>query len=239
MRLLMYDSSTHNSSVPTGYPRVFLSAAQDTEIQTSKTWIRRCESCTATLGTPNIKDAFGKEKNISGGYTFNASLGSCRDQAKYVKHEKLFADAAFLTESGVVDIVKSVCGSDYNEDDSDFELDEMDDSVCGVQRAADHKPKLLKNNSSSSGLDDQKTKNKTEETTPIPQIKKEVHEVLITSTPYTTYCALLLYIYSKLVHIHFQKKTIHPENWCHYAHFFYGASEIYLESLPRMDATQG
>ncbi|CAH7668680.1 hypothetical protein PPACK8108_LOCUS3222 [Phakopsora pachyrhizi] len=42
----MYDSSTHNSSVTTGYLRVFLGAAQDTEIQTSKTRIRRCESCT-------------------------------------------------------------------------------------------------------------------------------------------------------------------------------------------------
>ncbi|KAI8457334.1 hypothetical protein BY996DRAFT_6616236 [Phakopsora pachyrhizi] len=40
--------------------------------------------------------------------------------------------------SGVVDIVKSVCGGYYNEDDLDFELDEMDDSVCGVQRASDH-----------------------------------------------------------------------------------------------------
>ncbi|CAH7684874.1 hypothetical protein PPACK8108_LOCUS19310 [Phakopsora pachyrhizi] len=98
MRLLMYDSSTHNSSVPTGYHGVFLSTAQDTEIQTSKTWIRRCESCMATLGTPNNKDAFGKEENISGGYTINASLESCRGQAKYIKLEKLFADAAFLTE---------------------------------------------------------------------------------------------------------------------------------------------
>ncbi|CAH7681847.1 hypothetical protein PPACK8108_LOCUS14507 [Phakopsora pachyrhizi] len=231
MRLLMYDSSTHNSSVPTGYLGVFLSAAQDTEIQTSKTWIRRCESCTAMYGTPNVKDTFEKEKKISGGYTFNASLESCRCQAKYIKLEKLFA-AAFLTEkalfvsvtlseqigmtqsgetqsevntclspqshnpnqkvsrplssiklptriesgsikndidrhqqeqneredkeqkesqlcdsddlvmmdswSGVVDIVKSVCGGYYNEDDLDFELDEMDDSVCGVQRASDH-----------------------------------------------------------------------------------------------------
>ncbi|CAH7673259.1 hypothetical protein PPACK8108_LOCUS8139 [Phakopsora pachyrhizi] len=385
-----------------GYLGVFLGAAQDTEIQTSKTWIRRCESCTATLGTPNVKDAFGKEKNISGGYTFNASLESRRGQAKYIKLEKLFADAAFLTEkalfvsvtlserrrttrpspfgdikrfagssarftslfddpdcsdvcfifpkknfdnpkafrtiyaqkyiirslpyfntmfesgflesgetqsevceadntclspgshipnqrfssplssielptriesgstendidrhqqeqneggedqeqkesqlcdgddsvmmdsrSGVVDIVESVCGGDYDEDDSDFELDEMDDSVRGVQRAADHltladvgsssgsprpvcltdrptkkrrisqtidqKPKLPKNESSSSGLDDQQTDNATEETTSIPQIKKGVHKVLITSTPYTTYRALLLYIYSNSI----------------------------------------
>ncbi|KAI8449065.1 hypothetical protein BY996DRAFT_8411258 [Phakopsora pachyrhizi] len=137
------------------------------------------------------------------------------------------------SQSGVVDIVKSVCEGDYNEDDLDFELDEMDDSVCGVQRAADHltladvgsssrspqlvclpdqptknrrisqtidqKPKLHKNKSSSSGLDDQKTKKATEETTSIPQIKKGVHEVLITSTPYTTYRTLLLYIYSNLI----------------------------------------
>ncbi|CAH7680968.1 hypothetical protein PPACK8108_LOCUS13497 [Phakopsora pachyrhizi] len=156
--------------------------------------------------------------------SLNASLESCRCQAKYIKLEKLFANAAFLTEavfesgflesgetqsevntclspqshipnqrfssplssiklltriesgsikndidrhqqeqneredmeqkesqlcdsdylvmmdgwSGVVDIVKSVCGGDYNEDDLDFELDEKEDSVCGVQRAADH-----------------------------------------------------------------------------------------------------
>ncbi|CAH7673000.1 hypothetical protein PPACK8108_LOCUS7861 [Phakopsora pachyrhizi] len=62
--------------------------------------------------------------------------------------------------------VKSICGGDYNEDDLDFEMDEMDDSVCGIQRADDH------NNSSSSGLDDQKTKKATEETISIPQIKK-------------------------------------------------------------------
>ncbi|KAI8445725.1 hypothetical protein BY996DRAFT_8468253 [Phakopsora pachyrhizi] len=114
------------------------------------------------------------------------------------------------SQRGVVDIVKS--------DDLDSEVDEMDGSVFGVQRAADHltladigsssgspqpvclpdkpmkkgrisqtidqKSKLPKNNSSSSGLDDQKNKNATEETTPIPQIKKGVHKVLITSTPY-------------------------------------------------------
>ncbi|CAH7684930.1 hypothetical protein PPACK8108_LOCUS19373, partial [Phakopsora pachyrhizi] len=40
-------------------------------------------------------------KNISGGYTFNASLESCRGQAKYIKLEKLFADAAFLTEKAL------------------------------------------------------------------------------------------------------------------------------------------
>ncbi|KAI8458029.1 hypothetical protein BY996DRAFT_6504504 [Phakopsora pachyrhizi] len=177
-------------------------ASQDTEIQTSKTWIRRCESCTAAvrahsteLDTPSVKDAFGKEKNISGGYTFNASLESFRGQAKYIKLEKLFADAAFLTEtqsevckadntclspqshipnqrfssplssielptrikSGLTkndidrhqqeqnecedqeqkelqlcdEIIESVCGGDYNEDNPDFELDEMDDFVCG------------------------------------------------------------------------------------------------------------
>ncbi|CAH7677351.1 hypothetical protein PPACK8108_LOCUS12499 [Phakopsora pachyrhizi] len=100
MRLLMYDSSTHKSSISTGYLGVFLSAAQDTEIQTSKTWIRRCESCMAMLGTPNIKDDFGKEKNISGSYTFDSSLESCRGQAKYIKLENLFANAAVLTEVG-------------------------------------------------------------------------------------------------------------------------------------------
>ncbi|CAH7676302.1 hypothetical protein BY996DRAFT_8413824 [Phakopsora pachyrhizi] len=62
----------------------------------------------------------------------------------------------------------------------------------------DQELKLPKNESSSSGLDDQHTENATEETTLIPQIKKGVHKVLITSTPYTTYCALLLYIYSKV-----------------------------------------
>ncbi|KAI8459990.1 hypothetical protein BY996DRAFT_8511101 [Phakopsora pachyrhizi] len=120
--------------------------------------------------------------------------------------------------SSVADIVESICGGDYNKDDLDFELDEMDDSICGVQRAADHlkladvgsssrspkpvclpdqptkkgrisqtvdqKSKLPKSKSSSSGLDDQKTKNVTEETTSIPQIKKGVHKVLITSMPY-------------------------------------------------------
>ncbi|KAI8454114.1 hypothetical protein BY996DRAFT_8485963 [Phakopsora pachyrhizi] len=135
--------------------------------------------------------------------------------------------------SSVVDTVKSICGGDYNEDDLDFEMDEMDDSVCGIQRADDHftltdvcsssqspqpvclpdrptkkhrisqtidqKPALPKNNSSSSGLDDQKTKKATEETISIPQIKKGVHKVLITSTPYTTYRALLLYIYSNSI----------------------------------------
>ncbi|CAH7682456.1 hypothetical protein PPACK8108_LOCUS15378 [Phakopsora pachyrhizi] len=65
-------------------------------------------------------------------------------------------------------------------------------------RTIDQELKLPKNESSSSGLDDQQTENATEETTLIPQIKKGVHKVLITSTPYTTYCALLLYIYSKL-----------------------------------------
>ncbi|CAH7669044.1 hypothetical protein PPACK8108_LOCUS3614 [Phakopsora pachyrhizi] len=69
-----------------------------------------------------------------------------------------------------------------------------------ISQTIDQELKLPKNKSSSSGLDDQQTKNATEETTLIPQIKKGVHKVLITSTPYTTYCALLLYIYSKLVH---------------------------------------
>ncbi|CAH7669177.1 hypothetical protein PPACK8108_LOCUS3752 [Phakopsora pachyrhizi] len=67
-----------------------------------------------------------------------------------------------------------------------------------ISQTIDQKLKLPKNESSSSGLDDQQTENATEETTLIPQIKKGVHKVLITSTPYTTYCALLLYIYSKL-----------------------------------------
>ncbi|CAH7666545.1 hypothetical protein PPACK8108_LOCUS900, partial [Phakopsora pachyrhizi] len=40
-------------------------------------------------------------KNISAGYTFNACLESCRGQAKYIKLEKLFADAAFLTEKAI------------------------------------------------------------------------------------------------------------------------------------------
>ncbi|KAI8445062.1 hypothetical protein BY996DRAFT_6463393 [Phakopsora pachyrhizi] len=139
---------------------------------------------------------FGKEKNISGGYAFKASLESCRGQVKYIKLEKLFADAAFLTEAdntclspqshihnqrfssplSSIELPTKIesgsikneidrhqqeqngreyqeqkesqlydgddgqlewCG-DYNEDDSDFELDEMDDFVCGVQRAADH-----------------------------------------------------------------------------------------------------
>ncbi|CAH7678730.1 hypothetical protein PPACK8108_LOCUS13187 [Phakopsora pachyrhizi] len=44
---------------------------------------------------------FGKEKNISGGYAFKASLESCRGQVKYIKLEKLFADAAFLTEKAL------------------------------------------------------------------------------------------------------------------------------------------
>ncbi|CAH7690020.1 hypothetical protein PPACK8108_LOCUS25242 [Phakopsora pachyrhizi] len=116
MRLLMYDSSTHNSSAPTGYLRLFLSTAQDTEIQTSKTWIGRCESCTAmlralstVLGTSNVKDAFGKEKNISGDYTFNASLESCRGQAKNIKLEKLFADAVSLTQVGYLFSLTILC----------------------------------------------------------------------------------------------------------------------------------
>ncbi|CAH7690207.1 hypothetical protein PPACK8108_LOCUS25479 [Phakopsora pachyrhizi] len=67
-----------------------------------------------------------------------------------------------------------------------------------ISQTIDQELKLPKNKSSSSGLDDQQTENATEETTLIPQIKKGVHKVLITSTPYTTYCALLLYIYSKL-----------------------------------------
>ncbi|CAH7681782.1 hypothetical protein PPACK8108_LOCUS14432, partial [Phakopsora pachyrhizi] len=40
-------------------------------------------------------------KNISVGYTFNASLESCRGQAKYIKLEKLFVDVAFLTEKAL------------------------------------------------------------------------------------------------------------------------------------------
>ncbi|CAH7675828.1 hypothetical protein PPACK8108_LOCUS10901 [Phakopsora pachyrhizi] len=67
-----------------------------------------------------------------------------------------------------------------------------------ISQTIDQELKLPKNKSSSSGLDDQQTENAAEETTLIPQIKKGVHKVLITSTPYTTYCALLLYIYSKL-----------------------------------------
>ncbi|CAH7684931.1 hypothetical protein PPACK8108_LOCUS19374 [Phakopsora pachyrhizi] len=83
--------------------------------------------------------------------------------------------------SSVADIVESICGGDYNKDDLDFELDEMDDSICGVvlleaqnriSQTVDQKSKLPKSKSSSSGLDDQKTKNVTEETTSIPQIKK-------------------------------------------------------------------
>ncbi|KAI8460821.1 hypothetical protein BY996DRAFT_8461136 [Phakopsora pachyrhizi] len=67
-----------------------------------------------------------------------------------------------------------------------------------ISQTIDQKLKLPKNESSSSGLDNQQTENATEETALIPQIKKGVHKVLITSTPYTTYCALLLYIYSKV-----------------------------------------
>ncbi|KAI8459080.1 hypothetical protein BY996DRAFT_6410416 [Phakopsora pachyrhizi] len=67
-----------------------------------------------------------------------------------------------------------------------------------ISQTIDQELKLPKNESSSSGLDDQQTENATEETTLIPQIKKGVHKVLITSTPYTIHCALLLYIYSKL-----------------------------------------
>ncbi|CAH7667725.1 hypothetical protein PPACK8108_LOCUS2150, partial [Phakopsora pachyrhizi] len=40
-------------------------------------------------------------KNISGSYTFNASLESHRGQAKYIKLEKLFPDAAFLTKNAL------------------------------------------------------------------------------------------------------------------------------------------
>ncbi|CAH7667234.1 hypothetical protein PPACK8108_LOCUS1633 [Phakopsora pachyrhizi] len=67
-----------------------------------------------------------------------------------------------------------------------------------ISQTIDQELKLPKNESSSSGLDDQQTENATEETTLIPQIKKGVHKVLITSTPYTIHCALLLYIYSKV-----------------------------------------
>jgi hypothetical protein len=37
-------------------------------------------------------------KNISGGYTFNAGLESRRGQAKYIKLDKLFMDPAFIIE---------------------------------------------------------------------------------------------------------------------------------------------
>lgn len=84
-----------------GYLGVFLGAAQDTELRTSKTWVRRCETCTATLGTPSKPGTYGKDKNISGGYTFNSGLESRRGQAKYIKLDKLFQDQAFLVEQAL------------------------------------------------------------------------------------------------------------------------------------------
>ncbi|POW08197.1 hypothetical protein PSHT_09660 [Puccinia striiformis] len=84
-----------------GYLGVFLGAAQDIELLTSKTWIRRCESCMATLGTPLSRGAYGTNKNISGGYTFNAGLESRRGQAKYIKLDKLFVDPAFIIEKSL------------------------------------------------------------------------------------------------------------------------------------------
>ncbi|CAH7683089.1 hypothetical protein PPACK8108_LOCUS16387 [Phakopsora pachyrhizi] len=90
------------------------------------------------------------------------------------------------SQRGVVDIVKSVCGDIGSSSGSPQPVCLPDKPMKKgrISQTIDQKSKLPKNNSSSSGLDDQKTKNATEETTPIPQIKKGVHKVLITSTPY-------------------------------------------------------
>ncbi|EFP77387.1 uncharacterized protein PGTG_03343 [Puccinia graminis f. sp. tritici CRL 75-36-700-3] len=321
-----------------GYLGVFLGAAQDIELLTSKTWIRRCESCTATLGTPLSRGAYGMNKNISGGYTFNAGLESRRGQAKYIKLDKLFMDPAFIIEKALfVEVTLSerrrttqpspfgdiqrfagrsarfstlfddpecsdVCfvfpkrkgkgvrtiyaqkyiirslpyfntssvpphpslkicdreledvsspgstfagqlvpegsttasiaddsamtdgpsvlldGSTYDEDDSDFELDDLDDIMRGVQQAADHLTLADVGNLSDgqqflgpttadrpskkrriSQLADKQ--NQADDDIEVDDVapKKGIHRVTITSTPYTTYRALLLYIYSNSI----------------------------------------
>ncbi|PLW13999.1 hypothetical protein PCANC_18117 [Puccinia coronata f. sp. avenae] len=338
-----------------GYLGVFLGAAQDIELLTSKTWIRRCESCTATLGTPLSRGAYGINKNISGGYTFNASLESRRGQAKYIKLDKLFVDPAFIIEKALlVEVTLSerrrttqpspfgdiqrfagrsarfstlfddpecsdVCfvfpkrkgkgvrtiyaqkyiirslpyfntmfesgflesgethsqadsadaaeislspalmqfeelsnssstfaaqlgaeGSTtasiaddsamtdgpgvlidsctYDEDDSDFELDDLDDLMRGVQQAADHLTLADVGNLSDGQqflgpvTNDRPSKkrrisqladkqNQTDDDIEVDDTapKKGIHRVTITSTPYTTYRALLLYIYSNSI----------------------------------------
>ncbi|KAH9824343.1 hypothetical protein DFH28DRAFT_945270 [Melampsora americana] len=316
-----------------GYLGVFLGAAQDTELRTSKTWVRRCETCTATLGTPSKPGTYGRDKNISGGYTFNSGLESRRGQAKYIKLDKLFQDQAFLVEqalfvqvtlterrrtteptpfgditrfagcsarfSGLFDdpdcsdvcfvfpkqkgskrgirtiyaqkyIIRSVpyfntmfeagflesadaqsqadsiemdemslspsiphegmktdpdfiktepssplleelpdmtliaedslmaesgiIESDscaYDEDDSDFELDELEESVRGVQQAADHLTLADKRRIS------QLADTNSNRSDGLP--RKGIHRIVITTTSYTTYRALLLYIYSNSI----------------------------------------
>ncbi|OAV94143.1 hypothetical protein PTTG_04310 [Puccinia triticina 1-1 BBBD Race 1] len=338
-----------------GYLGVFLGAAQDIELLTSKTWIRRCESCTATLGTPLSRGTYGINKNISGGYTFNASLESRRGQAKYIKLDKLFMDPAFIIEKALfVEVTLSerrrttqpspfgdiqrfagrsarfstlfddpecsdVCfvfpkrkgkgvrtiyaqkyiirslpyfntmfesgflesgeahsqadsveageislspalmqleevstpgsnfagqpvaersttasiaddsamtdgrsvlvdGSAYDEDDSDFELDDLDDMMRGVQQAADHLTLADVGNLSDGqqilgpSTTDRPSKkrrisqladkqNQVDDDIEVDDVapKKGIHRVTITSTPYTTYRALLLYIYSNSI----------------------------------------
>ncbi|MBW0541542.1 hypothetical protein O181_081257, partial [Austropuccinia psidii MF-1] len=335
-----------------GYLGVFLGAAQDTELKTSKTWIRRCESCTASLGTPLHKGIYGSNKNISGGYTFNAGLESRRGQAKYIRLEKLFLDPAFNEEKALfVEVtlserrrttqpspfgdIKRFAGSSarfsslfddpecsdvcfvfpkrkgkrgvrtiyaqkyiirsvpyfntmfesgflesgethsqadsldpdemplsptllhfsspgsasagpqaegsttasiaddsvmadsrsmcidtctYDEDDSDFELDDLEDSVRGVQQAADHLTLADVGNVSEnqhlltpsthdrpskkrriSQLADKQNQDDDEAEVDDEVPKKGIHRVTITSTPYTTYRALLLYIYANSI----------------------------------------
>ncbi|KAG0140454.1 hypothetical protein CROQUDRAFT_665152 [Cronartium quercuum f. sp. fusiforme G11] len=322
-----------------GYLGVFLGAAQDTELKTSKTWIRRCETCTATLGTPNKPGTYGKDKNISGGYTFNAGLESRRGQAKYIKLEKLFQDPAFILEQALFvevtlserrrttdpspfgditrfagssarfsnlfddpdcsdvcfvfpkrkgkrgtrtiyaqkSIIRSVpyfnimfesgflestdalsqadsvdmdgmslsptlpCPTEFgedkpllpclfdgvdeapviaededslmddstiqggcDEDDSDFELDDLEDSVRGVQQAADHLTLADVTNPSDVQQLPPTKKRRFSELDSKPLMsddlpRKGIHRIVITSSPYTTYRALLLYIYSNSI----------------------------------------
>ncbi|KAI9601674.1 hypothetical protein H4Q26_001507 [Puccinia striiformis f. sp. tritici PST-130] len=314
----------------------------------------------ATLGTPLSRGAYGTNKNISGGYTFNAGLESRRGQAKYIKLDKLFVDPAFIIEKSLfVEVTLSerrrttqpspfgdiqrfagrsarfstlfddpecsdVCfvfpkrkgkgvrtiyaqkyiirslpyfntmfesgflesgetqsqadsaeageislspalmqleelsspgstfggqlgaegGSttvsiaddsamtdgpsvladscSYDDDDSDFELDDLDDMMRGVQQAADHLTLADVGNLSDgqqflgpsttidrpskkrriSQLADKQNQNGTDDDIEVDDMvppKKGIHRVTITSTPYTTYRALLLYIYSNSI----------------------------------------
>ncbi|KAH9445229.1 hypothetical protein Pst134EA_031552 [Puccinia striiformis f. sp. tritici] len=153
------------------------------------------------------------EELSSPGSTFGGQLG-----AEGGSTTVSIADDSAMTDGPSV--LADSCS--YDDDDSDFELDDLDDMMRGVQQAADHLTLADVGNLSDgqqflgpsttidrpskkrriSQLADKQNQNGTDDDIEVDDMvppKKGIHRVTITSTPYTTYRALLLYIYSNSI----------------------------------------